>query len=245
MLRERLAVGLSLGLAAVVLIGPSVASDGPSMGWQRNVEAGVFLTEGNRDSVQTRAKIGASGKSSRRTAEFSLRGEIGETDGRRNRERVGARYEDRFDAAPRWYIGFTADFLYDGVADLDYRVMIGPAVGVYLLRAPRQQLRAEAGPAYVIEMKGGDREEHPALRLAQVYEARVTKNARVAQGIEYVPELTAGNGTYLMKAHVELKADLDDQLGLTLRLEGDHDSRPAEGKEKRDASFSVALRYEF
>ena len=214
-------------------------------GWKRQVQAGINVTEGNTDATHTRAQLGAKGRGEGWEGEVKLRGEIGDVDGTRNRERVLAemRYQDEW--TPRAYLVYRMDFLYDAIADIDYRVVASPSFGYYLIRDPAQSLRGEAGPAAVLEDKGGEREAYPALRLAEFYEGRVTANARILQGIEYLPELRTGDGTYLLNGFVELKADLDAQLTLHVRLESKYDSDPADGKEKQDTTFSTSIGYTF
>jgi putative salt-induced outer membrane protein YdiY len=214
-------------------------------GWTRQAQIGAHVTEGNRDSAQTRAQVGAKGRGENWESEFKVRGEIGELNRTRNRERVAAEFLHRADLSPRAYLAYRFEFLYDGIADLDYRLVASPSIGWFIVREERQELRLEVGPAGVLERKGGDREAYPALRLAQYYEARVTAVSRLLQGVEYLPEIRAESGAYLAKAFVELRADLDKQIALHLRLEGDYDNRPAEGKQKQDTTFSASISYTF
>lgn len=214
-------------------------------GWTRQVQFGVNVTEGNRDASQTRAQIGAKGRGKDWESELKLRGEIGELNGQRNRERIGAEFEHRKTLSTRAYLSYRVDFLYDAIADLDYRVVASPSFGWYALREDRQELRLEAGPAGIIERKGNEQEAYPALRLAQYYEARVTSVSRLLQGIEYLPEIRADTDQYLIKAFIELRADLDMQLALHVCLEGDFDSSPAENKTKQETTFTAAMSYKF
>jgi putative salt-induced outer membrane protein YdiY len=214
-------------------------------GWRRQVQVGAYVTEGNRDSAQTRAHVTAKGRGERWESEFSIRGEIGELNGTRNRERIAAELLHRRELSRRAYVAYRIDALHDGIADLDYRLVASSSLGWFAIREERQEMRLEAGPAGVFERKGGDQETYPALRLALYYEARVTAVSRLSQGFEYVPELRAESGAYLAKAFVELRADLDKQIALHLRLEGDYDNRPAEGKQKQNSTFSASISYTF
>ena len=216
-----------------------------SEGWKRQVQAGVHIIEGNKDSTDTRVQVSAKGSGTNWTCELKLRGEIGEISGERSRKRVLAEAVYEKQMSFRSYSVNRLDFLYDGIANLDYRVVVSPSWGYYVLRDASQQLRAEVGPAGVVESKNNEREAYPALRLAEYYECPLTSISRVLQGIEYLPELRTGSGAYLVKASVELKADLDTQLGLHVRLESEYDSQPADGKEKQDTTFSVSMSYSF
>ena len=142
-------------------------------------------------------------------------------------------------------MAYRVEVLYDGIADLDYRVLLAPSFGLTALADAAQELRLEIGPAGVIEKKGGEREAYPALRVAEYYECRLTAVSQVKQGVEYIPELRDGLESYLTKAFLELVLEMDEQLSVRLRLESDYDSHPAEGKEKQDTTFSVGLGYTF
>lgn len=214
-------------------------------GWNRKIEAGMNLTEGNKDSVQTRMQLDAKRKSEQSESLLKLRGEIGETSGERTRERVAAEALHRRTLGPRHYMAYRAEFLYDGIADLDYRVLLAPSFGLIALTDAAQELRLELGPAGIVEKKGGEREAYPALLAAEYYECRLTAVSQVKQGVEYIPELRNGSESYLAKAFLELVLEMDEQLSVRLRLESDYDSHPAEGKEKQDTTFSVSLGYTF
>ena len=46
----------------------------------------------------------------------------------------------------RAYGYFRVDGLHDGVADIDYRLTVGPGVGYYLIKATNTTFRGEFGP---------------------------------------------------------------------------------------------------
>ncbi|HMP75314.1 MAG TPA: DUF481 domain-containing protein [Kiritimatiellia bacterium] len=235
-----LVAALALGVAA-----NAGAARKKKSGWTRNARVGINVTEGNKDSTQTRVQLGANGRGDGWESELNLRGEVGEVDSTKNRERISADALYRHDLNPKTYMAYRLEFLYDGIANLDYRVVASPSLGYFVMREEAQQLRTEIGPAAVVEKKDGEREAFPALRLAEYYEGRITPVSRLLQGIEYLPELRAGDGHYLINAFLELRADLDAQLALHVRLEGLYDSQPADGKEKQDTTFSTALSYKF
>jgi len=212
--------------------------------WTRRVEAGLNVTEGNKDTSRQRVEAALEGKGTNWQTEVKVEGVVGSSDGEQDQEKVNARLHTQRDLGSHWYGSFTVDYAYDGIADLDYRVVVSPGVGRHLVRDDVQQLRAEAGPAYIVEKKGRERDEYPALRLAEFYEGRVARSARLKQAIEYLPDLQEGT-RYLLNARLELESDLDENLALGVKLEGRYDSRPAEDKEKQDTTFSTSLKFRF
>lgn len=228
-------------LLAALAAGETRAEESP---WKRRVEAGFHVTEGNKDTSRQRLEAALEGRGTNWQTEARVEGVVGEADGEKDQEKVNARLQLQRDISRRLYGSFTVDYAYDGIADLDYRVVASPGLGGHVLRDEAQHLRAEAGPAYIVEKKGGARDEYPALRLAEFYECRVTHNSRLKQAVEYLPDLKEGR-RYLLNARLELESDLDENLALGVKLEGAYDSRPAEDKEKQDTTFSTSLKFRF
>lgn len=229
---------LALGAAGFC----AAADDVPASPWKRRVEAGLHVTEGNKDASRQRVEAAVEGKGTNWQTEAKVEGVVGESDGEKDQEKVGARLHLQRDLSRRVYGSFTLDYAYDGIADLAYRVVASPGAGLHVLRDDAQHLRAEAGPAYIVEKKGDVRDEYPALRLAEFYECRVARNARLKQAVEYLPDLKDGE-RYLLNARLELESDLDENLALGVKLEGAYDSSPAADKEKQDTTFSTSLKF--
>lgn len=241
---------VTAALAAVFAIEslaePRKTRDRKKEGWTRNVEAGVHLTEGNRDASNARMQVSARGRGATWQSDIKLKAEIGRADGKQTRERYTAEASRRREFSERWYVSYRADALNDRLAKIDYRVVGSSALGWFALKDDRQELCLEAGPAGVAERKAGESAEaYPALRIAETYEARLTSVSRLLQGVEYLPELGNDPENYLIRSHVELRSALDQQLSLHVRLESDYANRPAKNKEKRDTVFSVSLSYSF
>jgi putative salt-induced outer membrane protein YdiY len=232
---------------AFALVAALVADASAAKGrvWKRRVEAGIHVTAGNSETSRQRVEVAVEGKGTNWSSEASLRGAFGESDGDKDQEKVEARARAARDLSPRTYGSLTLDYLYDGIADVQYRVVTSPAFGWYLLREETQSLKGEAGPAWIAERKGDEQESYAALRLAEAYEGQLTENARLRQGIEYLPDLRDAGGRYLLKASVELDSALDANLGLVVRLESAYDSQPADDKEKQDTTFSTSLKVTF
>jgi hypothetical protein len=164
----------------------------PAPSWTRRVEAGLHVTEGNKDVSRQRVEAALEGRGTNWQTEAKVEGVVGSSDGEQDQEKVNARLHTQRDLSRRLYASFTVDYAYDGIADLDYRVVVSPGVGWHVLRDEVQQLRAEAGPAYIVEKKGRERDDYPALRLAEFYEGKRGPQRAPEAGIEYLPDLQEG-----------------------------------------------------
>lgn len=234
----------ALPITAVLLALAGASSAGQAEGWTRRLEAGLHVSEGNSKTSRERVEVGAEKKGGRWQADVRVEGSVGASDGEHNEEKLNAAASCRRDVSPRWYGAASLDFQYDGIADLDHRVVLGPAAGVHLLRSDEQDLRVEAGPSYVFEQKGDVVDDYPVLRAAESYESRVTRSSRLKQAVEYLPDLRNAS-KYLLKAMLELESDLDESLSLVVKLQGQFDSEPADDKKKQDTTFSTSLKFRF
>ena len=105
-------------------------------------------------------------------------------------------------------------------------------------------LSAEAGPGYVSEKKGGEKEGFVAGRVGQYLEILVADNLQIWQSAEWVQNLEDG-AVYFVNAEIGLETVLTGNLNLRISLEDAYDSQPAEGKESNDLTTKTALVWKF
>ena len=134
--------------------------------------------------------------------------------------------------------------LYDDIAKVDYRVILNPGLGAYLVKHDRLTFSVEAGPAYVIEKVDGETDDYLALRLAERIDFTLSPTAKVWQSAEYLPKIDDFDA-YLLNAELGVEAALNSRLNLRVVLQDKYNSTPAGGLDKNDvaliAGISVAL----
>jgi len=224
-------------VSAVGGLAPSCRAWAEEARMRTTLAVGATLTDGNSDTVQGNVSLITEGENRLGSvgagAEFNY-GEStveGETDTTTENGKVFAEVKktlsDRFFA----YMGGFA--LYDNIADIDYRVGLGPGLGVYLLKSEATVFSVETGFSYIWEEVGGLADDYPALRAAESIEHHITKTARLWQAAEYLPQ-TADFGNYLANAEVGIEAALNAKLSLRFVVQDKYDSKPAAGREKND-----------
>src|SRR6185436_1731557 len=119
--------------------------------WETSAAAGVTLTRGNSDTLLATLSLDTKRKWEKDEAFGGISGGYGENDDTKNTEFVKgyAQYNHLF--TERFYVGVRLDALYDGIANLDYRVTLSPLVGYYLIKETKTSLAVEAGPSLVLE----------------------------------------------------------------------------------------------
>jgi len=216
----------------------------PTGKWVRSATVGLNATSGNSDTLM----VGASAEAEKETLDdlwrFTVGGAYGETEGDKTAENAKAvgRYERNL--GERMFVSGTGEIGYDSIADVDYRIILSPALGYYLIRNERMSLSVEAGPSYVFERVGGVDDDYLALRLADRFEYKLSENAQIWQATEYIAEFSDFDN-FLLKSEVGAEALLRANLSLSLIVQHTYDNVPAPGLDESDLSILTALSFKF
>jgi len=166
----------------------------------------------------------------------------GETSGSNSTENAKASLDYQYLVSERAYASFNTSIAMDEIADLDYRWIVAPAAGYYLMKQEEVFMTAEVGPAYVAEKKGGVDDDYVALRIAERYERTLASSAKFWQSLEYLPDVDDFN-IYVLTAEVGVEAPVSEKLNMQLVVKDTYDSNPAPGREENDISVIGALAY--
>ena len=219
--------------------------------WEASASAGLTLTRGNSETLLGTMGVNARRKLSNGEVLLGATGTYGETTDQdtdetdKNADSATAFGQYNREITDRWYAGFRADFLYDGIADVHYRVTLSPLVGYYAVKRPMTTLKFEAGPAGVFERVGSeDDTQYAALRLAERFEHKFSDKAKVWQSLEFVPQVDRFHN-YIITAEIGAEAALNNSLSLRAVLQDVYDNVPAEGRKKNDIKLITSLVYKF
>ena len=209
--------------------------------------AGATLTDGNSETMQANASLITEGEKEKLgSLRAGIEANYGETTTKTTDE-AGAVTEStdatienvrifagaKKTLSPRTYGSVDASVLYDDIAGIDYRAMISPGLGLYLIKDESTSLSAEAGPAYIWEKVDGVTDDYLALRFGERLEYAFSKTAKVWQSAEYLPKADDFDD-YLLSMEVGAESAMNSRLNLRLVLQNKYDSTPGEGREKND-----------
>lgn len=248
---KRLFILSALTAGAALAAADAFAADaaaGPSGKWETGIAAGLNLTSGNSETLSGTASLLSEKKTEKDTYRAGVEGAYGESENQDTGEddknvenaKVFAGYRHLLDE--RLYALIDASLGYDDIADVDYRLIVSPGLGYYLMKDAACTLGVEAGPAYIREEVGGEEDDILALRLAERYDRKLSDTAKVWQGVEYLPDVS-DFGNYLLNAEIGVEAALNARMSLRLAAKDTYDSEPAEGREKNDLSVTGSLVY--
>jgi putative salt-induced outer membrane protein YdiY len=212
-------------------------------GWESSMNAGANLTRGNSETSGYNA--GWAAKHTNRVDQLSLEldGAYGKSAGETTTENVSASADYRKALKDSIYGYLNASFLYDRIAQVDTRLVVGPGLGITLVDRGGWVLGMEVGVAYITESLGTDAPETDdiALRVAQYCTCTLSPTATVWQKLEYMP-LFARFDDYLLNVEIGIESLVAGDLSLRIVASDRYDSTPATA-EKNDLALRAGLRY--
>jgi putative salt-induced outer membrane protein YdiY len=229
-------------------------------GWTTALNAGLTMTDGNSETMAVNASLVTEGEKDglgsviagieanygENTAKTETENEDGsvtvtETD-ETTIENAKAYVNVKKTLSPKTFASLDGSVLYDDIALIDYRAMLGPGLGFYVVKNDKRELSLEAGSSYVWEKLDGESNAYLALRFAERYTCQITETAKLVQSLEYVPEAEDFDN-YLLTAEAGIEAAINDHLSLRVVLQDKYDNTPAPGAERNDVSLIAGLSY--
>lgn len=231
-------------LAVLSLNSTLCAQTTPAPKWETSAAAGVTLTRGNSRTLLFTGNILGIRKWEKNEAQLGVDGAYGENNGLKNNESVHGfgQYNRLFN--DRWFGFARVDALHDAVADVEYRVGLSGGMGYYFIKNETTSLSAEVGPGVIFEKQGSTERTYMTLRVAERFEHKLSKTARVWQSFEWLPQVDRWKN-YILNSQVGIEADLTAKLALQAYVQDTYDNEPAPGRLKNDVKLVTGLRYKF
>ena len=212
--------------------------------WESSVSMGLSLTKGNSDTLLTTAAFKTSKKTQENEYMFGMDGSYGVNDSVKNNETLHgvSQYNHLF--GERFYGYFNVEGLHDGIADLQYRITLGPGAGYYFLKETNTTLAGELGPGMISQRLGGADTTYATLRLAEHFERKFDNGARVWEKVEFLPQVNKLRN-FLVNAEVGAEASLTKTFSLRVTLQDNFINQPAPGRKSNDVRLISSLVYKF
>lgn len=231
--------------------------------WKTAINAGLGLTSGNSETSSFTAGIESRNTNDVTQIHWSLDGAYGEAevngveDTTTEKAEAAASYRHIFSDPTYGY--FNGSLLYDAIAHVNYRGILGPGVGTYLVKNATWDLGVELGATLIFEelenisraqseMDGEEEgrvaaaEENIAVRIGQFYTRKLSDTANVWQSLEYLP-LFDDFDDFLLSAELGIESSVNENMSLRLVAGNRYDATPAGGSEKNDFTLTGGLSY--
>lgn len=240
-------------LAGVCLVwaGNALAAGEAKDAWETSVAVGANITRGNSETMLLNGSAVTERKGGVNECRFSVEGNYGETtvtqaDGTEDTQanvqnaKGAATYRRLFNE--RLYGALNADLSHDDIADIEYRLIVGPALGYYFIKSDRNTLSSEAGVNYIQDKVAGDEDNRYALRLAERSEHKIGATSKVWQSAEYLPTVDDFS-QYLLNAELGAEAAMTTKVSLRVVLQDKYNSEPGAGKDQNDLTLIAGVSY--
>lgn len=243
-MNKLIAVGMTVLVAGVAMAQDAkpAGAAAPVAPWNTSVAAGVNISRGNTRTMLLNGSVMSEFKKDSNEASLGIEGNYGETEveladgtketqGNVENARGYADYRRLLNA--RTYAYLNGDLRNDNIAEIDYRLTVGPGIGQYLLKGPSRNLGVEAGVAYIKERVSDVNDDTVALRVAEKFDQKLSATSKIWESAEILPAFE-DFGDYLFNAEVGAEAAMNARLSLRLVLQDKYDSTPGAGLKKND-----------
>lgn len=212
---------------------------------------GFTLTDGNSETMQLNGSLISVGKKEGLGSfRAGIEGSYGESRAKSKRdetsekettlENINAYLSLKKTLTDRTFASFDLAAQYDKIAEIDYRVIVSPGYGVYLVKNDRVTLSMETGPAYIVENLDGRKDNYFSLRVAERLELSLSETASLWQSLEYLPQ-TEKFSDSLVNAELGVEAALNTRVKLRVVLQDKYNSAPADGAKENDIALISGL----
>jgi putative salt-induced outer membrane protein YdiY len=207
--------------------------------WETTASLGATVTRGNSDTVLLNANVISQKKWEKHEVSLGLDGYYGKNDSVKNVEsgRAFGQYNRVFD---KLYAYLRAEVLHDAVADIEFRFMVSPGVGYYFIKNDNTRLCVEVGPGYVYEKLGSGEDSYMTLRVAERFEQKLSKTAKLWQSLEWLPQVDRFSN-YLLIAELGVQANITETVSLTAKVQDTYDNEPAPGRKQNDLKLVAGV----
>ncbi len=240
-----LGVFLALSYGAVR---PDVAAEAgeskPDDAWKFSGTAGATMLSGNTDSDTFTAALDGARRWDGREAGVGTGATYAKTAGVKTAQQVATYGFYNYDISERAYAGVRIDGFHDTIADLDYRVTVGPHFGYRVIDTDRTQLKLEAGPGYTFEKQSGISDTYMAYRFGESLEHQFNDTFKVFQSFNYTGSFDDSDD-YLMINKVGFDAALWSGWAWTSSYVHTYDNTPAAGLKDTDTAIVSGLKWTF
>lgn len=244
----RWALGVSAfvgGYSAAVAADAAEPAADPTA-WKSSAAVGVTLTSGNSDTMMVNGSVLSEKKWGKHELSLGAGLTYGEDDDSVNASSVNgfAQYNRLF--SDRFYAYGRADALHDDIAEVAYRVTLGPGAGYYFIKNDKITLSGEAGPGIVFErLFDEDDRAYWTIRFGQKFTWKINERSRFWEMVDYSPKVDEWVDDYVLTAEAGIETDITKHLALRVVAQDVYRSRPAQDREENDFRLMAGVAYKF
>ena len=213
--------------------------------WVKELSAGAVLTSGNNDSLNITGGVAVSRETDVDKFRAFVNGAYGTQEGTTNSQfvRGGAQYNRDFNARYYWYA--TSLLEHDKVGGVDFRLGVGPGLGIHAVKTEKVELNFEGGLSYFYEkFRATDGESSLRLRGAQNFTYKFSDTAKFYQRFEIASDVSDLEN-FILNAEAGVETTLTDKWKLRLSFLDRYVNQPPNGLQNNDIQLVSSLVWSF
>jgi putative salt-induced outer membrane protein YdiY len=246
----------TIGLWAFLLIACGSAwaqTNAPSSApvWHGDTALGLSLARGNANTFLLSGSATADNKWEQNDLKLGADGQYGfnnwgQTNQTQSTEAIHGFIDYKRLFTERFYGGARIDGFHDDIASIQYRLIVGPAVGYYFIKSDASKLSGEFGPSFIDERLGHEDSSYVTIRFSERGEHTFNKakTAKVWEEVDYMPQVDDFSN-YLLNSEVGVEAALNARFSLRVCADDKFDSKPAAGHKANDILLVCSLVYKY
>jgi putative salt-induced outer membrane protein YdiY len=251
--RQAIALAAALTCLSSRLAFAQLASELPpekTNRWDTTAALGFTLTSGNSDTMLLTLTLDTKKAWEKNELGFGIAGGYGENTVNDVTTKTAeflngyGQYNRLF--TDRFYGAFRLAGQYDGIAGIDYRFLLSPMAGYYLIKNDKMTLAAEAGPSLVFEHLAGEKaNSYWAARFGERFEYKLTATTKIWESIGYIPKVDQWEQNYLLNFEAGIDTAITKHWSLRVVFQDMYASEPAPDRKKNDIRLIAGTAYKF
>jgi putative salt-induced outer membrane protein YdiY len=218
--------------------------------WDTTAALGFTLTAGNSETMLLTLTLDTKNAWEKNEVGFGIAGGYGENTVNDVNSKTTeflqgyAQYNRLF--TDRFYGAFRVFGQYDGIAGIDYRFILSPLAGYYLIKNDKMLLAAEAGPSLVFEhLSGEDSNAYWAARFGERFEYKLSASTKVWQTLGYIPKVDQWEQNYLLNFEAGIDTAINKHWSLRIVFQDQYANEPAPDRKKNDIRLIAGTAFKF
>lgn len=216
----------------------------PKYPWESSITLGLTLTRGNSHTLLYTGSFRTDKKTPDNEYKFGADGAYGSQNSMDNVNNYGGFGQWNHLFTDKFYGYLRADALRDVIADLDYRVNVGPGVGYYLIKEANTTFAVEGGGGMQYEHLGDNYSSYGTMRFAENFEHKFDEHARIWEKAEILPQVDKFQN-YVVNAEIGVETLITASISLKTYLDDTYLTEPAAGRYRNDVKLVSGLSYKF
>lgn len=213
--------------------------------WSNRADIGLVISNGNSDTRNLNTLVESTYKKALVQHHASLKLANEEAEEETTKDQIDLDYGYKRFISDRWFVAGNAEYFVDELKDIDSRITLGAGAGYQFWDATFSALSAEAGISAVQEDIDGVEENNPAFRVAVDYKRLFLANRLELfhkQSVLFIPDSDRGE---VISASTGLRYALSNNIDTIARVDLNHETKPAPGNSKTDATYTLGVGIKF